>query len=317
MEKNFSLFHKNLTPYVTQISNERFYSAIFSWAYDGESTNLDKGQVARWISGKIELPSRILDQAMNDVDEAAAQYSMALQRLLNDQDNISNAASQDAFDMAQQTMQRFLLSYPCLPDLGAQSKKYDSITIALVTALIYDGLERNNEWIEPGLLNLIEDRRNHCASENIAFRTIHVLGVLLSEPYELLGTMLDHIEQGLAEKWKQYTLQYDKNTEHHRYKEINLNDIELLQCAGILSHSKKHEKPRHSHLAGEQDLCRAIMRCKQSATIERFKQDCHIISMDKWDTLAANCVRDLHETTIDDFQVLQSSNQVLLVHNRR
>lgn len=299
MGKYFVMYHEMISPYISKISNENFYSTLFSWAYEGEITLINKGQVGKWIKGTTELPNKILNQVINDIDGATVQYEIMLDKIINDSINDEGLISEDSKSMLEKTMEKMLSVFPLLPEFKNEASFCKPSTKAFVSALIYDAIERNKIWLDPSIEGEIENKLEECKDNNIAFRTIYIIDILLNEPNKLLKRMLEKTKTGLSNEWKEKINEYKSKKNHGIYTEISLDKQELLLCAKVLTHSDRRGNPGRSLIVGEFDICRAIVRCKNSTTITKLKADLQEnATLKAWDALAEECQKEMYSTTI-------------------
>ena len=126
---------------------------------------------------------------------------------------------------------------------------------------------------------------------------MYVLEILLNSPNRLLGYMLNKCTSvALREKWQNKTKRYSDKKSHKEYVPITLEDIDLLQQAKLLAYSGHFRK---AGIAGELEICKAIIRCdNSSSSISKLKADIgEEMDYAKWDKLADECYEEMKTST--------------------
>lgn len=285
--KYFVAFHKILSNYVN-ISNSSLYSKLFSWAYDDDNTDLSDSQVSKWIYGTAGVPEKIRMHAVNSSDAALGEYEMVFHGFLEDKNGRGEKTSIVAEKMLEIDMENYLAQFPV--PLPLCSKKALNVSKAFVTSLVYDGLASNEKYVDVRLRSKINTCISECQKKNISFHTPYILDILMKEPQTLLSKMLDEISPDVKGNFRDKLDMYLNNQRHNPFKSISLNELELVQIAKLLNYIGRQEDRSLSFIAGEHEFCRAIVRCKNSNSINALKPLLgNAANADRWDHLAEKC----------------------------
>ncbi|MCM1234822.1 MAG: hypothetical protein NC489_32365 [Ruminococcus flavefaciens] len=299
MNTYFSEYHNNIRSYC-RTNATTFYNFIFSWACNDEKS-WDQAQINKWCLGKLFIPERILNQAVQSPDVALGQYEIAF---------TSPAApfnlESDSEDMLESQMDTFISMMPINLEIFRANAR--SIAKALVGVLVLDGLNASDRYVQRDLRSAINKKIAGCKANNTVFRTTHVIDILFQSPNTLLKSVFDEISAldenivGLADTIAKDIRDYMSKSTHSVFQNVTLNDLDIVRTAKILNYEDKMQTiNRVNSYVSQYDLCRALIRCKDSSNFVDKKICLRIgkfANIDQWDAVVKNCWLKLTTTTV-------------------
>lgn len=296
MGSYFVAFHKAFKPCMPQVSNDSIYNTLFAWAYSNDNSGfkIDPGQIGRWICGDEALPQKLLLPAVNNVKTTIEMYEEIFSNLLFKTYHFS----EEIDNLLYGNMLRLLEAYP-IPLFDTGKEEYLLVSYAFVTALVYDELSSGDKYIETRIRKQINASLKQCMHDHKLFCTPYLLNILLDDQHPLLAYALNRIQPGLGFKWQQKIRDYIAKPEHKPYTATSLSKQELLFYAKLLAFNDHQIDSNYSVTATEADICRAIVRCKDTKTILKLQSEMRDYAKDysAWDCLIEECRLKLGKTT--------------------
>ena len=307
MGRYFAQFHNVLYPHISVRNKKKIpntYNDIFSWTIpadeevtdrpDGNTVYYSGPQVTRWTTGAEELPASILMQAANNPDVAAETYAAAFYDLLYKELKLSG----QSIEMLDSDMKRFLDIFPIsffdIDSEPEKGKSYYPASYALVTALIYDRVQKDgssgkDRLIAPDLYMALSDTFSKCKKDNIRFSSPFILDILFREEYSLFQFALDLVAVGLGKKWREKVQKYLKDAPHKPFSKENLGEHELIFLAKILA-IRESLTYRYGYKSGSakfETICCVLPFCRNSRTITELWAEItdHGVDQVLWDKI--------------------------------
>ena len=292
MGNYFVAFHNAFKSCIPQISNDSIYNDLFAWAYSDDG--IDPGQIGHWICGDEDLPQHLFLPAINNIEATIKLYEGIFSHIIFEKYKFNEGI----VDLLYDNMQQLRKAYPT-PLFRDEENKYLPVSYAFVTALVYDGLSSRDKYIETRIRKEINASIKQCMRDRKMFCTPYLLSILLDDRHPLLTSALNSIQSDLGCKWQQKIRDYIAKPEHKPYTATSLSEQEVLFYAKLLAFNDHRVDPKHSVVATEADICRAIVRCKDTKTILKLQSEMKDYAKDysAWDSLIAECRLKLEGTT--------------------
>ena len=294
--ENCSLLSNALKHCVPQLSNDSIYNDLFSWSYpdNGDGFRINIGQIGRWISGDEDLPQHLLQPAMNDIDTTIELYDNIFRKMIYQNSELTSTT----IDLINESMFQLLKTYPvslfCITDMP-----YKLVSYAFVTALVYDALSKEDMCIETRIRREIRNCIRQCKESNKEFTSPYLLNILLDDRHLLLMNALNTLRSGLGDEWKEKIRAYVTKPDHKAFIDTSLNNQELLFYAKLLAFSNHRANLNRPVTATEVEICRAIVRCRNTKTVLKLQSEIrkYVEDNNAWDDLVENCRQKAEQTT--------------------
>lgn len=280
------------------MSDLEICSQLFDWSYADKQSfeSLDRGQISRWINGTEDLPKQIFSHAISNINAAAKQYEKSFLYLLDP----LKGKPKSIMESISNNFQQMLLAFP-VQFFSENQTDYEVVTRCFVTALIYDGLPvQQRLFLDLNIASELSNTIKRCKKSNSAFRTYHIVDILLRDNHPLLREAMNRIEEGAGDRFKQDVEKHIATANHSPYQEVKLAENKLVIMSIYLAYQKHCRNRNQSFFAGELEFCRAIVRCDSGKTITRMRELLGPIADDEdaWDKLLEDCNNILYGSTV-------------------